>query len=100
MAEEKQFENKIKDFLKGYPNDIWFFKHWAGAYSQKGIPDIIASVKGRFVGIEVKASNGKPSPLQIRTIDLINKSGGYGVILYPKDFDKFKKEIQKIIKEC
>ena len=99
MAAEKIFENKIKEFLKNYPNDIWFFKHWAGAYSQKGIPDIIASVKGRFVGIEVKASTGKPSPLQIRTIDLINKSGGYGVILYPKDFDKFKETILNMLKE-
>jgi hypothetical protein len=96
MAEEKIFENKIKDFLKSLP-DTWFFKHWAGAYSPKGIPDIIASVKGRFVGIEVKASNGKPSALQIRNIDLINKSGGYGVILYPKDFEQFKEEILKML---
>ncbi|MFW2490993.1 VRR-NUC domain-containing protein [Clostridium chromiireducens] len=98
MAEEKIFENKIKDFLKSLP-DTWFFKHWAGAYSPKGIPDIIGCVKGRFIGVEVKASNGKPSPLQIRNIDLINKSGGYGVILYPKDFDKFKEEIINILKE-
>ena len=60
MAQEKQFENKIKAFLKTLPN-TWYFKHWAGAYSQSGIPDIIACIHGRFIGIEVKASKGKPS---------------------------------------
>lgn len=114
MAEEKNFENKVKEFITllgiypaNYPKNKmtvpptgWFFKHWAGAYSPKGIPDIIASVKGQFVGIEVKASKGKPSILQVRNINSINETGGYGVILYPKDFEQFKEEILKILKEC
>ena len=92
MAKEKQFEDKIKKFLKSLP-DIWFFKHWAGAYSQSGIPDIICCVNGHFVGIEVKAEDGHPSPLQIRNIDLIRKSKGYAYILYPKDFEPFNKDM-------
>lgn len=95
MAEEKIFENKIKDFLKSLPN-TWFFKHWAGAYSPKGIPDIIASINGRFVGIEVKASKGKPSPLQIRAVNLINESGGYAVIVYPDQLDDLKIKLLEI----
>jgi hypothetical protein len=98
MAQEKQFENKVKAFLKSYPNDIWFFKHWAGAYSQSGIPDIIACVNGHFVGIEVKAEDGHPSPLQIRNIELIQRSKGHGYILYPKDFEQFKQEIRALIR--
>lgn len=97
MAEEKIFENKIKDFLKSLP-DTWFFKHWAGAYSPKGIPDIIGCINGRFVGIEVKASNGKPSPLQIRTVNLINEAGGYATIVYPDQFEDLKINLLKISK--
>ena len=86
---EKQFENKIKKYLDTLPN-IWYFKHWAGAYSQSGIPDIIACINGRFVGIEVKCERGKASELQKRNIRLINEANGMGMILYPKDFEKFK----------
>lgn len=96
MAKEKQFEDKIKKFLKELP-DTWFFKHWAGAYSQSGIPDIIACVNGHFVGIEVKAEDGHPSPLQIRNIDLIRSSRGYAYILYPKDFEAFKKDMIRLL---
>jgi len=96
MEKEKLFEDKIKKFLKELPN-TWFFKHWAGAYSQSGIPDIIACVNGRFVGIEVKASDGSPSVLQMRNIDLIQRANGLAYILYPKDFEQFKQEMRDLI---
>ncbi|WP_050607241.1 VRR-NUC domain-containing protein [Clostridium niameyense] len=95
MAAEKQFENKIKKFLESLPN-TWFFKYWAGPMSKAGIPDIIACVNGRFVGIEVKAPNGNPSELQKRNIRLIQECGGLGYILYPHQFESFKKEILEL----
>lgn len=48
---------------------------------------------GRFLGIEVKAKNGKPSPLQIHNLKKIDEAGGYGIILYPDHFELFKKFI-------
>ena len=93
MAAEKQFENKVRKYLDSLPKS-WHFKYWAGPYSKSGIPDIIACVNGHFIGIEVKAENGKPSALQVYNIDKINKSGGLGYILYPSQFEKFKKEIE------
>ena len=95
---EKHFENKIKRFLNTLPN-TWHFKHWAGPYSPSGIPDIIACVNGRFVGIEVKKDSGKVSKLQERNIRLINNANGVGVILYPNDFENFKKMIMKLVKD-
>ena len=92
---EKQFENKIKDFLKSLPK-TWFFKYWVGPMSKAGIPDIIACVNGTFVAIEVKAPNGKPSELQKRNIRLIRECGGVAYILYPKDFTSFKKDIKEL----
>ena len=89
MAGEKIFENKIKAFLDDLPK-TWYFKYWAGPYSKAGIPDIIACVNGKFVGIEVKADKGHASELQIRNIDLIEKANGIGLIIYPKDFEMLK----------
>lgn len=95
MAQEKQFENRIKKFLKD--NNCWHIKYFANAFTQSGIPDILACVNGHFVGIEVKAEKGKPSELQIYHQQKIRESGGLSYILYPKDFEEFKKEIKKLL---
>ena len=34
-------------------------------FMRAGIPDIIACIKGRFIGIEVKDEGNKPSELQL-----------------------------------
>lgn len=97
MAAEKVYENKIKQFLSLLPN-TWFYKHHATRYGKAGIPDIIACINGRFVGIEVKAPKGKASPLQERNIKLINDNGGYGVIVKPDDFEELKINLKRISK--
>ena len=63
MPAEKNFENKVKRYLDDY--GCWWLKYWGGAaYTKKGIPDILCCSDGMFLGIEVKAPNGKPSLLQ------------------------------------
>lgn len=78
---EKQFENKIKSWLDDH--GCYYVKFFANAYTKKGVPDILASVNGYFVGIEVKAQNGKPSELQYYNVRKIRDSGGYAWIVYP-----------------
>lgn len=94
MAQEKQFENKIKSFLKD--NNCWVVKYFSNSYTKRGIPDLLACVNGHFVAIEVKASNGKPSELQIYNINKIKESGGIALILYPEGFEDFKKLIYEL----
>lgn len=65
--------------------------------TRKGIPDILACVNGHFVAIEVKASNGKPSDLQIYNVTKINEAGGVAVILYPEGFEDFKRLIERLL---
>lgn len=90
MAAEKNFENKIKAFLK--EQGAWFIKYWAGSkFTKDGIPDILACVNGYFVAIEVKAANGRSSELQKYNVREINEAGGFAVILYPQDWVLFKK---------
>lgn len=86
MAEEKLFENKIKRWLKDH--GCWFVKYWSdGKFTQNGVPDILACVGGCFVGIEVKASNGRPSELQLYNIRQIRKAGGYAWVVYPSGWE-------------
>ena len=95
MAGEKNFENKIKQFLKD--EGCWFVKYWAGAaFTKEGIPDLLICCNGRFIGCEVKAKNGKPSELQIYNIKKIQEAGGIAMVLYPNQFDEFKDLIRKL----
>lgn len=85
MAAEKNFENKIKSYLE--KNSCWFVKFFANAYTKIGVPDILACVNGWFVGIEVKAPNGKPSELQKYNVKKLNSCNGFAVIVKPEQFD-------------
>ena len=95
MASEKNFENKIKTYLKSI--GAYFIKTHGDRFSKVGTPDILACVNGKFVAVEVKGEKGKPSELQLYHIEQIQKAGGYGIILYPKDFEKFKKDVENLL---
>lgn len=88
MAQEKSFENKIKKWLAA--NGCYYVKFFANGYTRRGVPDILASVDGFFIGIEVKADNGRPSELQIDNIREIRASGGYAWIVYPSGWPELK----------
>lgn len=104
MAAEKQFENKVKQYLQsqgiyslGTPRNKmpvppvgYFEKRWGGAFSKSGLPDLHVCIHGHSIEVEVKAENGRPSEIQLFMIEQINNSGGKAILLYPKDFELFK----------
>ena len=106
MGEEKNLENVVKGFLKS--RGCWYVKYWGGGgYTRKGVPDLLVCCNGIFVAVELKASRGKPSPLQIRELIRIQESGGIAVLLYPKDLQIFQHLVtaieekdNKIIRLC
>ena len=110
MAAEKDFENKVKEFLQSegiYPSGFkenemvaspcgWYFKVWGGGYQSSGIPDLIINVRGHFVGAELKGETGRPSELQILNLTRIRESEGFGFVLYPSAFNEFKEFIRNL----
>lgn len=62
-----------------------------------GIPDLLLCLKGKFIAIELKNEDGKPSALQLYNIERIKESGGEAFILRPSEFENFKKEVLKIV---
>lgn len=89
MPAEKNFENKVKEYLES--QEAWFIKYWGGAkYTKTGIPDILCCINGYFLAIEIKGPNGKPSDLQIVNIREIRKAGGIAIVLWPDQYARFK----------
>lgn len=90
MAAEKNFENKIKKYLKSI--GAWHVKFFANAYTPKGIPDILGCYHGRFFAIEVKGGSSYGlTDLQRHNLQLINAAGGIGLCVYPSGFEQMKR---------
>lgn len=95
MALEKNFENKIKNYLKEH--NCWYVKYFANRMTRVGVPDILACVNGFFVAIEVKAPNGKPSDLQLWNREQIRNAGGISIVLYPNQWNDFETLIHDLL---
>ena len=76
-------ESKVKaavvKILKA--NDVYYFFPATGGYGRSGVPDIICCLKGRFVAIECKAGDNKPTELQLRELHKIHKANGITFVI-------------------
>lgn len=92
--DEGQLTRKIKEHLisrGAYAEVIW-----GGGFQASGIPDILASYKGRFLGLEVKLEYNKPSRIQEVKIELINRSGGIArVVRSIEDVEEVLREVDE-----
>ena len=73
---ERRLKNSIireikKLRAKGIP--VWYMKTEG---KPPGIPDIILCLDGKFIGIELKADNGRIRECQNVQMELIKKAGG------------------------
>lgn len=78
-------ENKVKAALDCMLKEekVWSFSPQSGIYGTAGIPDRIAIVDGRFVGIECKADRTKkPTALQFLRMMEIEEAGGKCFVVY------------------
>ena len=97
MAQESNFQTKIIKYLESI--GAYVVKYNASGISKTGVPDLIACVNGTFVAIEVKSATVVASKLQEYNLNQIRKSGGVGLILYPKYFNEFKELIENILRK-
>lgn len=70
---EKQITQQIRDLLGVL--GAKHYKIYQTLGSERGIPDILACLQGRFVAIEVKARNRQPSEEQKRQLIELNMAG-------------------------
>ena len=76
-------ESKVKKQVKKILDDLgaYHFSPMMDGYGRSGVPDIIACYKGRFLAIECKAGDNKPTLLQLRNIESIKHNGGLAIVV-------------------
>ena len=84
-------EGLLKTRIRKKLTDMGIF--WSsiqgGPGSKPGDPDLIICLRGRFVGIEVKTSSGRQSPVQkVREEQIIASGGIYKVVRNMDDLMK------------
>lgn len=88
-------EGKIKIKILNWINVTWpesyAFRYPAGMFGRTGVPDIIASIGGLFVAIEVKTETNNATKLQMVELKKVKNSGGIAVLIHGFDHDKLEK---------
>lgn len=77
-------EGKVKDAVVKVlkQEGAYYFFPMTHGMGRSGVPDIVACVDGRFVGIECKVEGAKPTDLQQRELEAIKSAGGMGMVAY------------------
>jgi hypothetical protein len=76
---EKKVKDKCVKLLKAY--DAYYFFPATHGYGRSGVPDIICCIAGKFVAIECKAGDNKPTALQEKEMADIRKQGGIAIVV-------------------
>jgi Holliday junction resolvase len=93
-VKEKWVKQQVVKMLK--ERHVYYFFPVAGAYTSIGVPDIVACIKGRFVGIECKAGNNRPTELQLRNLENIRDNGGVAIVVNENDLEILKNKLEMI----
>lgn len=96
MTPEAKVKQRIKDILKEL--ECYSFSPIGGAYSSRGVPDIIGCLNGVFFGIEAKAGKGKTTALQDRELQRIKDAGGIALVVNEENLDSLKTVLMEEIR--
>ena len=78
-TKESKLEEDIERLMK--TKGIWQLVRYQAQSNQNGLPDRLYLYKGYLLGLELKTDEGKPTKLQLKKLEEINKNGGIGLIV-------------------
>ncbi len=93
-VKEKWVKQQVVKMLK--ERHLYYFFPVAGAYTSIGVPDIVACIRGRFVGIECKAGNNRPTELQLRNLEDIRDNGGVALVVNENDLEALEQRLETL----
>ena len=91
---ERKVKDKVTALLKQY--NAYFFSPPSNGFGRAGIPDIIGCLHGRYIAIECKAGNNKPTQLQLRELELTHRAGGVALIIHEHNISFLAIALQSI----
>jgi hypothetical protein len=93
MTPEAKVKKKVVEQLKQLR--AYYFYPVTGGYGRSGVPDIIGCYEGLFFGIECKAGNNKPTPLQEKNLKEIRAAGGLDMVVNEDNMHEVANELRE-----
>ena len=94
-------ESKVKaavvKLLKQY--DVYYFFPATHGYGRSGVPDIVCCIRGKFLAIECKAGDNKPTALQEKEINTIRKAQGIAVVINETNLALLEQLLKELSRE-
>lgn len=92
-------EGKVKDAVTKLLREleVYYFFPATHGFGRSGVPDIVACVRGHFVGIECKAAKNKPTALQEREMQAIKDAGGTALVVNSADVTELSSVLQRVL---
>lgn len=91
MTPEAKVKKKVKEILDEH--QVYHFSPMQNGMGRAGIPDIVACHEGKFIGIECKAGNNKPTALQERELNRILNAGGEAFVINEENIEQLREEL-------
>lgn len=100
MTPEGKVKAKIKELLKSYGSDVYYFMPAMGTFGKNGVPDIVACVCGAFLAIEVKADKrgNPPTAIQEKNLNDIKRAEGHALVIDANDLAFLQGYIDGVIR--
>ena len=81
MTPEGKVKKVVRNYLDDFGGRCYYFMPATGGYGKSGVPDIVGCYLGMFFGIELKAGNNKPTPLQEKNLQQITNTRGLAIVI-------------------
>ena len=92
MTPEAKVKKQIRKILE--TSHAYFAMPIGTGYGNSGVPDFLACVNGKFIGIEAKAGAGKTTALQEANLQRIRDAGGVALVINEKNMDVLEAHLQ------
>jgi Holliday junction resolvase len=97
MTPESNVKKKVTSILKSH--GAYYFYPMTGGFGRSGVPDIVCCLRGKFIGIECKAGDNKPTALQEKNLKDIRESGGFAFVVNEENIDSLERILEAITNE-
>lgn len=94
---ESKVKAKVVKLVKAY--GIYYFFPATHGFGRSGVPDVICCANGKFLAIECKAGTNKPTALQEKEINDIQKSGGHAYVINETNLPTLENILRSLLDE-
>lgn len=90
---ERAVVKKCKDYIASI-NGV-AVKQTGGPFAERGVPDLLCCVRGRFIAAELKAPGKKPTLMQLLQVQRFIRAGALAFVC--DNFDDFKRTVDNFL---